>query len=281
MFERYTERARRAIFFARYEASQFGSQEIEELHLLLGLARGDSALLRSISPNLTLESLRERISEIIPQNKPISTSTDLPLSSDMQRVLTRAAEDAESLGQQLVDTKHLLLGMMDVTEGSAGRLMKSVGVTAEGLYRAAMERETGDPPASNSSTIRRRRSSNRTVEVRGGQLNVDYIRYVVTELRRIWWHWRRQKWAPRDVVVSPLDGRISFDLTLATPPTSFALAKGGWERDLCVICQWPLTVSDDDAHGTGYTNGRDWLCISCFEKFLDNPGYFPSDDRKI
>ena len=44
MFERYTEKARRVIFFARYEASQFGSPYIETEHLLLGLLREDKAL---------------------------------------------------------------------------------------------------------------------------------------------------------------------------------------------------------------------------------------------
>lgn len=37
MFERYTEKGLRTIFFARYEASQFGSPQIESEHLLLGL----------------------------------------------------------------------------------------------------------------------------------------------------------------------------------------------------------------------------------------------------
>lgn len=41
MFERYTEEARRVIFFARYEASQFGSPYIEAEHLLLGVIRQD------------------------------------------------------------------------------------------------------------------------------------------------------------------------------------------------------------------------------------------------
>jgi hypothetical protein len=39
MFERYTEKARRVIFFARYEASQFGASAIEAEHILLGLLR--------------------------------------------------------------------------------------------------------------------------------------------------------------------------------------------------------------------------------------------------
>jgi hypothetical protein len=44
MFERYTEKARRVIFFARYEASQFGSPYIESEHLLLGIVREDKTL---------------------------------------------------------------------------------------------------------------------------------------------------------------------------------------------------------------------------------------------
>jgi Clp amino terminal domain, pathogenicity island component len=50
MFERYTEKARRTIFFARYEASQFGSSCIETEHLLLGLLREDKALARLEEP---------------------------------------------------------------------------------------------------------------------------------------------------------------------------------------------------------------------------------------
>lgn len=44
MFERYTEKARRVVFFARYEAGQFGAPAIEAEHLLLGLMREDKAL---------------------------------------------------------------------------------------------------------------------------------------------------------------------------------------------------------------------------------------------
>jgi len=44
MFERFTEKARRVIFFARYEASQFGSPIIESEHLLLGVLREDKRL---------------------------------------------------------------------------------------------------------------------------------------------------------------------------------------------------------------------------------------------
>ena len=44
MFERYSERGRRTIFFARYEASQYGCDHIEAEHILLGIFRADKDL---------------------------------------------------------------------------------------------------------------------------------------------------------------------------------------------------------------------------------------------
>ena len=62
MFERYTEKARRVIFFARYEASQFGSPYIETEHLLLGLLREDKALTnRFLRSHASVESIRKQI----------------------------------------------------------------------------------------------------------------------------------------------------------------------------------------------------------------------------
>src|SRR5690242_4130859 len=64
MFERYTEKARRAIFFARYEASQFGSPYIESEHLLMGLLREDKVLTNRFlrSPG-SVEDIRKQIDE--------------------------------------------------------------------------------------------------------------------------------------------------------------------------------------------------------------------------
>src|SRR3989475_6513400 len=62
VFERYTEKARRVIFFARYEASQYGSPYIETEHLLLGLMREDKALAnRFLRQQGSIESIRKEI----------------------------------------------------------------------------------------------------------------------------------------------------------------------------------------------------------------------------
>jgi len=75
MFERYTEKARRVIFFARYEASQFGSPYIETEHLLLGLLREDKALAhRLMRSHLSFESMRKQIEEHTVIREKVSTS---------------------------------------------------------------------------------------------------------------------------------------------------------------------------------------------------------------
>ncbi len=88
MFERFTEAARKAIFFARYEASQAGSEHIESEHLLLGILRTDEPLaLRLLKPPESIASIRKQIYEQIPLRKKVSTSADLPLSHESKRIL--------------------------------------------------------------------------------------------------------------------------------------------------------------------------------------------------
>jgi hypothetical protein len=75
MVERYTEKARRVIFFARYEASQFGSPCIETEHLLLGLLREDKALAnRFLRSSASVESIRKQIEAHTTLREKVSTS---------------------------------------------------------------------------------------------------------------------------------------------------------------------------------------------------------------
>ena len=83
MFNRYTETARRTIFFARYEASQFGSSQIETELLLLGVLREDKALaIRLLASNANIEDLRNSITRRANTGPKIPTSVDLPSATN-------------------------------------------------------------------------------------------------------------------------------------------------------------------------------------------------------
>ena len=125
MFDRFTEKARRTIFFARYEASQFGSPYIETEHLLLGILRESPALQKLLG---SVEEMRNRIGQERPPQPPIATSGDLPLSSDCALALSRGAEVAERVASRVITPEHLLLGLLKNPECLAARILKQHGI---------------------------------------------------------------------------------------------------------------------------------------------------------
>jgi ATP-dependent Clp protease ATP-binding subunit ClpC len=132
MFERYTEKARRVIFFARYEASQFGSPYIETEHLLLGLLREDKALTNRILRSYGVaESIRQQIEGHTTIRERTSTSVDLPLSNESKRVLAYGAEEAERLGHKHIGTEHLFLGLLREEKCFAADILRERGVRLE------------------------------------------------------------------------------------------------------------------------------------------------------
>jgi len=129
MFEKYTEKARRVIFFARYEASQFGQPYIETEHLMLGILREDKALTnRFLRSHASVESIRKQVQSHTMVRESISTSVDLPLSNDCKRVLTYAAEEAEQLGHKHIGTEHLLLGLLREEKCFAAQILHERGL---------------------------------------------------------------------------------------------------------------------------------------------------------
>ena len=123
MFERYTERARRVLFFARYEASQLGSISIETEHLLLGLIREGKGLTSRIfaRSHLSLENIRKEIEGRTVFREKVSTSVEIPFSAETKRVLQFAAEEAAGEPLALADqAEQQVLGLNGDTAQLAG-----------------------------------------------------------------------------------------------------------------------------------------------------------------
>ncbi|HXN49605.1 MAG TPA: Clp protease N-terminal domain-containing protein [Bryobacteraceae bacterium] len=144
MFERYTEKARRIIFFARYEASQFGSPYIETEHLLLGLLREDKALADRFLPSAAeTASIRKQIEAHTTIREKIATAVDLPLSHECKRVLAYGAEEAERMQHKYIGTAHLLLGLLREEKSFAAQLLRERGLT---LDSAREQVQQSEPP---------------------------------------------------------------------------------------------------------------------------------------
>src|SRR3954447_20379213 len=147
MFKRYTEKARRVIFFARYEASQFGAPAIEPEHLLLGLMREDKTLTGRFFPRaqVSIESIRKEIEGRTLLREKISTSVELPLAPETKRVLAFAHEESDRLQHRHIGTEHLLLGLLREERSMAAEILYERGLRLNAV-REEVSRQTGNDP---------------------------------------------------------------------------------------------------------------------------------------
>jgi ATP-dependent Clp protease ATP-binding subunit ClpC len=135
LFEKFSEKARRAMFFARYEASQFGSSSIQSGHLLLGLLRESEKTSLALLERLGVHTarLRERlIAALTPLDRPVtpgSTSVDIPMEAEIKRIFQYAARESAKLGVRHIGAEHLLLGMMREEDCLACRMLREMGAT--------------------------------------------------------------------------------------------------------------------------------------------------------
>lgn len=128
MFERYTEYARLIFFFSCYEACEFGSPYMETEHLLLSLLGGDKWPPRRFWRGIETEAIRKQIQSQTIQRAKVSTSGLLPLSVETKRALVYAAEEADALQHERIDSCHLVLGLLRVENCTAAVILRQHGV---------------------------------------------------------------------------------------------------------------------------------------------------------
>ena len=153
MFERYTESARRTLFFARYEASQQGSESIEPEHILAGLLRERAGIPLAVlkGASTTPGQIRTDLELAIVTKPKLSTSVEIPFSPPVKRILQFAAEEADRLTHRYIGTEHLLLALLREEKTVAWDVLTKRGLSltdarnkvVESLDRRSGEAEDG------------------------------------------------------------------------------------------------------------------------------------------
>jgi len=163
MFERLTEQGRRALFFARYEASQLGSTRIDVEHLLLGLIREGKGLTDRLvaDAGIVFDEIRDEVLRRAPARSKTSTSAEIPFSAAAERVLEDAAQEADRLLHDYVGTEHLLLGVLSERGTVAAEALTARGLQLDRvreqiveLLSAGERRERPGPPGVPANTFK-------------------------------------------------------------------------------------------------------------------------------
>src|SRR5437763_9560422 len=128
MFERFTDRARRAVVLAQEEARMLNHNYIGTEHILLGLIHeGEGVAAKALeSLGISLEGVRQQVEEIIGQGQQ-APSGHIPFTPRAKKVLELSLREALQLGHNYIGTEHILLGLIREGEGVAAQVLVKLG----------------------------------------------------------------------------------------------------------------------------------------------------------
>ncbi len=140
MFEKFTERGRKVIIYAREEAEKRQNDYLGTEHLLLGLLREEESLPMIIikKMGLSAEELRMEVERNLPTGSNILTFGDIPFTPRAKKVLELAVEEARLLGHSYIGSEHLLIGLIREDSGIAGKILRSLGANLLGVRQLAI-----------------------------------------------------------------------------------------------------------------------------------------------
>src|SRR3990172_3556865 len=171
MWQRFTERARRVVFFAQEEAGRLGENYVSTEHLLLGLVReSDSVAARILERmGVSLSKIRSEIERQVSRGDG-RLGQDMQLTPRAKRVIDLAYDEARQLNNNYIGTEHLLLGLIREGEGIAARTLEQLGVDLERTRREVMSLQDGDAGVAPAGGAGRTRSRTPTLDEFGRDL---------------------------------------------------------------------------------------------------------------
>jgi ATP-dependent Clp protease ATP-binding subunit ClpA len=133
MYERFTDRARKAMQLANQEAQRLGHDHIDAEHILIGIAKEGSGVAAQVLKNLGVEcnSVLSAVRDCLRGGPDVFLPGKLPQTDRARAAVVGAIEDAKGLGHNYVGTEHLLLAMLRAAGGIAGEVLAGFGLTVE------------------------------------------------------------------------------------------------------------------------------------------------------
>ncbi|VFQ66819.1 unnamed protein product [Cuscuta campestris] len=157
VFDKFTERAIKAVVFSQREAKALGKGLVFTEHLLLGLIAEDRGPGGFLGSGITIDKAREAVLSIWGNGKDgesvkhgygdsgsATSATDVAFSTLSKRVFEAAVEYSRTMGYNFIAPEHIAIGLFLVDDGNAGRVLKRLGANANHLAAVAVSRLQGE-----------------------------------------------------------------------------------------------------------------------------------------
>jgi ATP-dependent Clp protease ATP-binding subunit ClpC len=168
--DQFTPSARHVLSLAQKEAERLSKPQISTAHLLVALILEEGSVASRVLRELGLEA--DRVKAMVEDETGFGDHTGpITLSPGMQQVLPYAINEANKKNEKNVDTEHLLLGLIRLSNCEAMNILGKLGVTQEQIRRqidrVRRESQTDSRPAltgKSGSSARRRKSEKKDKE---------------------------------------------------------------------------------------------------------------------
>ncbi|XP_060205330.1 chaperone protein ClpD, chloroplastic isoform X2 [Lycium barbarum] len=184
VFERFTERSIKAVMFSQKEAKALGKDMVYTQHLLLGLIAEDRSPGGFLGSKISIEKAREVVKSIwnddvnesednivkLGSKESVTSATDVAFSSSTKRVFEAAVEYSRTMGYNFIAPEHIAIGLFTVDDGSAGRVLKRLGVNINRLAAEAVSRLQGELAKDGREPISFKRSREKSFP---GKITID------------------------------------------------------------------------------------------------------------
>ena len=149
--DKFTIKAQEAVQEAVNTAQRHGQQTIEPIHLLAGIMNKGRDVTSFLLQKLGVNAQQiETLVETELQHLPRVTGGEPYLSGDANRVLLKAQDYAQKMGDEFVSCEPILLALY--TDGAtAGRILKDAGITERDLRAAIQSLRQGQKVQSQSA----------------------------------------------------------------------------------------------------------------------------------
>ncbi|KAJ6869398.1 chaperone protein ClpD [Populus alba x Populus x berolinensis] len=157
VFERFTERAIKAVIFSQREAIALGKDTVFTQHLLLGLISEDCDPKGFLGSGIKIDEAREVVkstwdsesdsgdaSESVSKEESGVSPSNVPFSISTKRVFEAAVEYSRAMGHNFIAPEHIAIGLFTVEDGNADRVFNRFGVDGDHMAAIAVTKLQGE-----------------------------------------------------------------------------------------------------------------------------------------
>ncbi len=159
---KFTQKSMEAVQACEKLAYEYGNQQIEQEHLLYSLLTLEDSLLLKLVTKMEINGsqIAEEARQAVEKLPKVSGGGQLYISSDLNKVLINAEDEAKAMGDEYVSVEHLFLSMLKQPDRVMKDLFRQYGITREAFLKALStvrgnQRVVSDNPEATYDTLKK------------------------------------------------------------------------------------------------------------------------------